>query len=172
MTRAEMCGAVIDAWRSDSSRFEFAELSKLDIDELARLWRHELGKSPPLQLPKGLLIRLLAYRIQAAEHGDLSRESVRMFSKIADDLEQGRDALVAPVLERRIKPGTMLVREHGGVMHRVMVLANGYAWNGNTFPSLSAAATAITGTNWNGYTFFGLNQKKTVESRRHREVQP
>src|SRR5437762_741490 len=119
-----------------------ANLCELRLDELARMWRRQLGKSAPARLPKWLLVRLLAYRLQAAEHGDLPRETARMLLRIADDLEQGKDAHIAPVLDQRIKPGTMLVREHGGLMHRVTVLAAGYAWNGETYPSLSAVAKA------------------------------
>ena len=35
-------------------------------------------------------------------------------------------------------------------MHRVAVLADGFAWNGKTYRSLSKVAFAITGTRWNG----------------------
>jgi hypothetical protein len=44
-------------------------------------------------------------------------------------------------------------------MHRVAVLADGFAWNGKTYPSLSKIAFAITGTRWNGPKFFGLRDK-------------
>ena len=44
-------------------------------------------------------------------------------------------------------------------MHRVAVLADGFAWNGKTYPSLSKVAFAITGTRWNGPSFFGLRDK-------------
>ena len=45
-----------------------------------------------------------------------------------------------------------------------MVLEEGFAWNGQTFGSLSQIAKAMTGTNWNGHRFFGLRQGKTVEA--------
>jgi hypothetical protein len=44
-------------------------------------------------------------------------------------------------------------------MQRVAVLAEGFAWDGNTYPSLSQVALAITGTRWNGPRFFGLRDK-------------
>ena len=44
-------------------------------------------------------------------------------------------------------------------MQQVAVLADGFAWNGNTYPSLSKTAFAITGTRWNGPKFFGLRDK-------------
>jgi hypothetical protein len=54
-----------------------------------------------------------------------------------------------------LRPGTVLGREWNGQMHRVAVLADGFAWNGKTYPSLSKVAFAITGTRWNGPKFFG-----------------
>ena len=53
----------------------------------------------------------------------------------------------------------MLGREWNGQMQRVAVLADGFAWNGKTYPSLSKVAFAITGTRWNGPKFFGLRDK-------------
>ena len=41
-----------------------------------------------------------------------------------------------------------------------MVMADGFAWNGQTYDSLSKVAFAITGTNWNGPRFFGLRGKE------------
>ena len=55
----------------------------------------------------------------------------------------------------------MLGREWNGQMHRVAVMADGFAWNGSTYPSLSKVAFAITGTRWNGPRFFGLRDKPT-----------
>ena len=45
-------------------------------------------------------------------------------------------------------PGTVLVREWDRQSHRVMVLADGFAWNGQTYDSLTKVAFAITGTGW------------------------
>ena len=57
-----------------------------------------------------------------------------------------------------IRSGTVLVREHAGVLHRVTVAADGFEWNGRVFRSLSATARAITGVNWSGRRFFGLDR--------------
>jgi Protein of unknown function (DUF2924) len=63
------------------------------------------------------------------------------------------------VLPRRIKPGSVLVREWKRKNHRVTVLADGFAYDGRTFANLSEIAGVITGTNWNGPRFFGLRPK-------------
>jgi hypothetical protein len=44
--------------------------------------------------------------------------------------------------------------------HRVMVMPDGFAWNGEMFDSLSEIAFAITGTKWNGPRFFGLRDRR------------
>ena len=61
----------------------------------------------------------------------------------------------------------MLGREWNGQMHRVAVLAEGFAWNGKTYPSLSKVAFAITGTRWNGPRFFGLRDRASRLERGH-----
>jgi hypothetical protein len=38
-------------------------------------------------------------------------------------------------------------------------MADGFAWNGESYPSLSKIAFAITGTRWNGPKFFGLQRE-------------
>ena len=49
-------------------------------------------------------------------------------------------------------------------MHSVVVLEQGYAWQGVTYASLSRVAQAITGTKWNDPRFFGLREG-TVKGR-------
>ena len=67
-----------------------------------------------------------------------------------------------------LTPGTVLVREWDRQSQRVMVMAEGFAWNGQTYDSLSKVAFAITSTKWNGPRFFGLRHREdlsTVEAR-------
>lgn len=138
---------------------DLASLSGMSAPELECTWRRHLGGSPPGELPKALYARILAYRLQVQRFGDLPRAAVKFLDGIAADLAAGKLPDVPYPEDRRLKPGTVLVREHGGVQHRVMVLEEGYAWSGKTFASLSAVAKAITGTNWNGQRFFGLNRR-------------
>ena len=64
-----------------------------------------------------------------------------------------------------LKPGTILMREWNAQAYRVMVVDEGFAWNGKTYDSLSKVAFAITGTNWNGPRFFGLRDKISAEAK-------
>jgi Protein of unknown function (DUF2924) len=63
-----------------------------------------------------------------------------------------------------LKVGALLVREWKGQLERVMILEEGFAWNGQTFGSLSQIAKAMTGTDWNGHRFFGLRQGMTPQA--------
>jgi Protein of unknown function (DUF2924) len=66
-------------------------------------------------------------------------------------------------LPRRIKPGSELVRTWNRKTYRVMVMAEGFAYDGKAFASLSEIASAITGTRWNGPRFFGLRSSSNRE---------
>ena len=151
---------------------EIAGLKELDLEGLRKRWRKLFRAAAPPHLPKYLLFRVLAYRIQANALGDLDRESVRFLDALARESELRRaqpgyrrskaPPPVPPVPDRRgLKPGTILVREHAGLLHRVMTMEAGFAWNGVTYRSLSEVAQAITGTNWNGPRFFGLRAKRS-----------
>ena len=139
-----------------------ASLSGLNADQLRLQWRNHLGGIPPAHLPGWLLARVLAYRIQAAAFGDLDRAILRRLREMnGEALESGQ----APPFATRgpttragvgLKSGALVVREWNGRIERVMVLDEGYAWNGGVYRSLSQVAKAITGTNWNGHRFFGL----------------
>lgn len=141
---------------------DIACLSQMTAVELQEAWRNHLGGTPPSGLPKSLFARLLAYRMQVQCWGDLSRTTALFLGGIAADLEAGKNPEVPYPEDRRLMPGSVLIREHDGIQHRVMVLDEGYAWNGKAFASLSSVARAITGTNWNGQRFFGLDKKKNA----------
>jgi hypothetical protein len=157
---------------------ELQRLRELETYDLQVRWRRVFGRSAPRHLPKHLLLRILAYKLQADAFGDLDRGTVRLLEQIARDTAKaktkgdGLSKVVPPVEETRgLKPGTLLVREHEGVLHRVTVQAKGFAWNGQSFRSLSEVARAITGTRWNGPRFFGLRQGgTTAQSKRALEV--
>ena len=139
-----------------------ASLSNLDADRLRLQWRNHLGGLAPAHLPRWLLLRTLAFRIQAAILGDLDKATLRL---LRSSKAEGRGSPRARPFETRgpttregigLKSGALLVREWNGNLERVMVLENGFAWNGKAYGSLSQIAKAMTGTNWNGHRFFGL----------------
>jgi hypothetical protein len=143
---------------------EIARLRDLDVSELRSRWQAFWGRPAPPHLPGHLLVRLLAYRLQADHWGDLDAESKRLLDGSGSPEQAGQSAVARDRQDTELRPGTVLGREWNGRMHRVAVLAEGFAWNGQTYPSLSKVALAITGTRWNGPKFFGLRDRRPKES--------
>jgi hypothetical protein len=141
-----------------------ANLEGLDLNGLRRQWRAHLGGEAPDHLPRWLLMKVLAYRLQSDAFGDLDKSIRRILRS------EKEDGVGAPFDRRApqtreglgLKAGALLVREWNGRLERVMILEEGFAWNGQTFGSLSRIAKAMTVTNWNGHRFFGLRQGKTA----------
>jgi hypothetical protein len=96
--------------------------------------------------------------------GDLDGESQRLLDRSGSPKDARQRAVDVARRTTNLRPGTVLGREWNGQMHRVAVLADGFAWNGKTYPSLSKIAFAITGTRWNGPKFFGLRDKSSKGS--------
>ena len=78
------------------------------------------------------------------------------------ETEAAMSARLASFDQKRteLTPGTVLVREWDRQSQRVIVISDGFAWNGQTYDSLSQVAFAITSTKWNGPRFFGLRDKE------------
>jgi Protein of unknown function (DUF2924) len=55
-----------------------AALAELDANGLCLQWRNHLGGTPPAHLPRWLLMKILAYRLQAAAFGGLDKETLRV----------------------------------------------------------------------------------------------
>jgi hypothetical protein len=89
------------------------------------------------------------YRIQEEAFGGLDRETVKLLDRLARGEKPNE-------LNRRVKAGTVLVREYQGERHTVTVVPDGFLWRDTAYSSLSTIARAITGTAWNGPRFFGL----------------
>ena len=146
---------------------EVARLRDFDVEGLKARWAAEHGKKVPPHLPRHLLFRILAYRVQAVRLGDLDAESQRILDRSNSPEQASKRAADVNGRANKLRPGTMLGREWNAQMHRVAVLADGFAWNGKTYQSLSKVAFAITGTRWNGPRFFGLRDKSaSAEARR------
>ena len=140
---------------------EIARLRDLDIRELRSRWHTVFGGSPPRHLPRHLLFRMVAYRLQADRYGDLDDENRRLLDHSETPETAARHALDSTRPNSEVRPGTVFSREWNGRMHQVTVLADGFAWSGKTYPSLSKVAFAITGSRWNGPRFFGLRDRQS-----------
>ena len=57
---------------------ELAKLERLSLDDLRLRWRNNWGRLAPAHLSRGLLFRVMAYRLQGEAFGDLDRKTVRV----------------------------------------------------------------------------------------------
>jgi hypothetical protein len=128
---------------------EVDQVRSLGIDALRKRWRMMFGATPPQGLTKDIIARMIAYRIQEEAFRGLDRETVKLLNRLAHGEKPNE-------LNRRLKAGTVLVREYQGERHTVTIVPDGFVWRDTTYSSLSTIARAITGTAWNGPRFFGL----------------
>jgi len=150
---------------------EITHLRGLDLGGLRSRWQSVFQRPAPVHLTRNLLFAVIAYRVQADCYGDLDHATRQVLDRsVMKETGRVTSARLASFDQKRSKltPGTVLVREWDRQSQRVMVMADGFAWNGQTYDSLSKVAFAITGTKWNGPRFFGLRDKEdrsTMEGR-------
>ena len=135
---------------------EIVALANLSIDRLRKRWQRTFNVTVPKGLSRDLMVRGLAHRIQEQVHGGLSPAARRRLRTCAKQLQTGDGGAFdpGPVL----KPGTRLIREWRGRPIEVLVLENGFEYEGRRYGSLSLIAREITGTRWSGPRFFGLKK--------------
>ena len=126
-------------------RQEVGALTRLDLFALRAQWERRFGPAPRFRSVE-LFRLMLAWRLQAEVHGGLdpaTRKALRSNGRVvAEGQELGL--------------GATLRRSWNGEEVVVEVIDGGFRWNDQTFKSLSAVASAITGARWNGPKFFGL----------------
>lgn len=142
---------------------ELVRLATMPIADLRGRYRELFRTDPPKAFGPDLLRRSIAHRIQEKAYGGLSRPVQQLLDQMVKAYAKRPGGKIA--LPRRIKPGSVLVREWQGRSYRVMVQADGFAYDGQTFSNLSEIAGLITGTRWNGPRFFGLRSKAQDSTR-------
>lgn len=122
-----------------------ADLATMSGPQLREAWLRPC-RTPPPNISSELLRLGVAYAVQAKAHGDLPAPAKRALRKASP-----KAATTA------IPPGSQLVRDWNGRTIRVDAVDGGYLWEGRRYRSLSAIATAVTGTRWSGPRFFGVS---------------
>src|SRR5258707_7774714 len=89
------------------------KLGTLNKDDRRAGWSTLFGKTPLPALTKDLLGRMIAWRIQEKFYGGHEKATLRLLDGLA------RGTLAKPATKPQLRPGTVLVREHGGVRHTV-----------------------------------------------------
>ena len=119
---------------------EIAHLRGLDLGGLHARWQSVFQRQAPAHLTRHLLFAVIAYRLQADRFGDLDRATQQVLNRtVAKEAGPAMSARLASFDQKRteLTPGTVLVREWDQQSQRVMVMADGFAWNGQTYDSLS-----------------------------------
>ena len=126
------------------------DLPQLSRAEMGKLWE-ELVRTPvPKSLSLPLMLRFVAFELQAREQGGLPNGFVDgLVRRVAD-------AGHRTVTPTKLRPGGRLLREWNGITHVVDIIEGGFVWRNTTYASLSAIAREITGAHWSGPCFFGL----------------
>lgn len=138
-----------------------AALATMERADLVLEWRRLFRVNPPDRIRRDLLELGVAWKLQEKTLGGLKKAVAAELRDLAEALATTGD--IGRAKSPRLKPGARLVREWGGAVHEVTVVAGGFEWRGKTWKSLSSIAEEITGAHWSGPRFFGLTSRaKTV----------
>ena len=152
---------------------EIARLNDLTVSQLAQRFEELFGE-PCRSRHRKYLIRRIAWRLQANAEGGLSERARKRAEELADEAEvrvtapreKKTDDESAPATikmepdrdSRLPPPGNWIERPYKGRTVRVLVVADGFEYEGQRFKSLSAVAKAVTGSHTNGFLFFRLGR--------------
>src|SRR6267142_314741 len=148
---------------SASIRYEIDHLRHKTVAELKVRYLELFGEASRSN-HKQFLVRRIAWRLQALAEGDLSERARERALNLARDADlrlrapQGSsDMGTIAGRHRDVRlpaPGTILRRAFRDQNITVHVLERGFQYEGAVYPSLSAVARHISGTQWNGFSFF------------------
>lgn len=143
----------------DALNAQLAALSEMDAPALRAEWRRLYRSHPPKLLRRDLLQLGVAWKLQERVLGGLSAATKRQLVELARTMATKSD--LAKARKVSLKPGARLIRAWGGETHEVLVVEDGFLWQGKTWRSLSVIAREMTGTQWSGPRFFGLTGTRT-----------
>ena len=153
---------------------EVAALGRMTVSELRSKHIDAFGE-PTRTGNRDYLVKRIAWRLQANAHGDLTCRARRRAEELANDADLRTTAPKVPKTEDRPAltrqtsvafdsdsrlpmAGSNIKRLYKGREIVVRVLPKGFEHEGEVYRTLSAVATAVTGTHWNGYHFFNLKR--------------
>jgi len=129
-------------------------LATMPYTELRENWQRLYLSHPPKKLSRDLVELGVAWKLQERTLGGLSAATRRQLGELAQAMEAKADLAKARTVS--LRPGARLIREWNGETHEVLVVEDGFRWQGKTWRSLSVIAREMTGTQWSGPRFFGV----------------
>jgi hypothetical protein len=140
--------------RAVDIKSQIEALQVAPIEVLREEWSRRYGKPVPVPRSKDLLLRFLAWRIQADAFGGHSPEVLKILSEPVERKSKRK----AQPESLSLRKGTLLKRDWAGKQHIVTVTTDGFVHEGQAYKSLSEVARKITGTRWSGPRFFGTEK--------------
>ena len=154
---------------------EIARLPDFTVNQLVERYAQVFGEECRSR-NKQYLVRRIAWRLQANDEGGLSQAAIAQAKKLAGDADvrvtAPRKQKLANVSvvprepsgfvdwDPRLPPPSNIVeRQYKGRMIRVVVLNEGFEYEGERYRSLSAVAKVVTGSHYNGFLFFRLGRR-------------
>jgi len=132
------------------------KLQEMCSKDLLKVWYTMFDHEPDVA-SKQYMTAKLAYKIQELAYGGLDAETENKIKTCAKEVTKKN---ASPVAKKSHKfcpmIGTKIVKEYKDKVHEIMVVNDGFSYEGEVYKSLSAIATKITGTKWNGLKFFNL----------------
>jgi hypothetical protein len=155
---------------------EVALLQRMTVGQLREKFEETWGETTNTR-NKQWLVKRIAWKMQANIEGDISQRARRRAAELARGTDIRTTApkaskpapkatgdtvtgFVQPEEDNRLPPPrSEIERVYKGEKIVVLVLDNGFEYEGAIYKTLSAVAKKITGQHCNGYHFFKLNKK-------------
>lgn len=171
LSRADLCSEWRRLYRTDLPK----RLSR-DVLMLGVAWKIQAQVYGGLKPVTKRQLKVLAELFTEAADGvdDANSKEVRDLNRADAPDVRGRDSRdgvarngMARNRATQLKPGTKLIREWRGETHTVVVLEEGFEWQGSQWRSLSVIACAISGSHRSGPQFFGLHDRTALRATGH-----
>ena len=129
-------------------------LQNLKTAELEKMWKRFYNHLPEVASRQHMTAKI-AYKLQELAYGGVDEVTENKIKACAKKVQTPIDKIKKA---KKYKPmiGSKIIKDYNGTLIEVLVVQDGFAYNGEVFKSLSAIAKKITGTNWNGLRFFGV----------------
>ncbi|MFH1157866.1 MAG: DUF2924 domain-containing protein [Pseudomonadota bacterium] len=144
---------------SNETLAKITTLRTMPMGQIKKMWK-DLYQTEAPEFNRTYLVSRLSYRLQELAWGGETEALEKRIAALAREKLSKNPAIDRKKLIRRPPVGTRLIREYLGAQYQVMVLADGFAFQGRKYRSLSRIAQIITGSSWSGPAFFGMKEPK------------